>query len=385
MRRGGAGLSWNHVAALASIAIVPFSAARGLDAPASTAVVLISIDGLRRDAVTPKAMPFLSEVSARGVAATSARCLDPPYTLANHTSMLTGLTPEIHGIVDPLSAGGRDPGQTVLDLAHLSGLKVAVYLSKAKLDYLVRPESCERLYIVETEVSHALVSDLVSDLDTRGEAWDLTFLHIADPDAAGHRAGWMSADYLDAVARSDAYVKELWTSLDRLGELGRTAWIFTSDHGGLGFRHLGDFPEVRDIPWVAVGPRIRQGGLVDMPMSVHDTAPTLLSLLGVEVPQGIEGRVVTGIFDVEQRGFVQGDVDGDGTFRLADVVAVLVYLFAGRGAVCPVAGDLDGDSALDVSDAVRGLLMFFDLERLPELCRRAPAGDLNQCATNCSL
>lgn len=75
------------------------------DAPAPVSpvqrdsVVLISIDGLRVDALGKGHSPNLDRLAAAGV---QARWMTPSYptiTFPNHYSMVTGLRPDRHGIV----------------------------------------------------------------------------------------------------------------------------------------------------------------------------------------------------------------------------------------------------------------------------------------------
>ena len=67
------------------------------------------------------------------------------------------------------------------------------------------------------------------------------------------------------------------------------AVLVTADHGGSGKNHTGDLPENLEIPWIAWGDGVRAG--VDPgPVSILDTAPTLLALLGFPAPAGWAGR-----------------------------------------------------------------------------------------------
>ncbi|HTG74789.1 MAG TPA: alkaline phosphatase family protein, partial [Terriglobia bacterium] len=61
-------------------------------------VVLVSIDGLRPDAISLKETPTLSRLTTEGSYTLSARTILPSKTLPSHTSMLTGQPPDIHGV-----------------------------------------------------------------------------------------------------------------------------------------------------------------------------------------------------------------------------------------------------------------------------------------------
>jgi arylsulfatase A-like enzyme len=81
--------------------------------------------------------------------------------------------------------------------------------------------------------------------------------------------------------------------------LDSTVVLVTSDHGGAGRTHGPDDPRSREIPWIIAGPGIR-GNLdlttdADLDIRTEDTFATLCYLLGIDVPQPIDGRPVTQI------------------------------------------------------------------------------------------
>ncbi len=66
-------------------------------APAS--LLLVSIDGLRADALGRGDTPNLDRLAAGGVRATKMRPSYPVLTFPNHYTLVTGLRPDHHGIV----------------------------------------------------------------------------------------------------------------------------------------------------------------------------------------------------------------------------------------------------------------------------------------------
>ena len=63
-------------------------------------VVLISIDGFRHDLADKYNATFLKEMREKGVAAPSMKPCFPSLTFPNHYSIITGLYPSHHGLVD---------------------------------------------------------------------------------------------------------------------------------------------------------------------------------------------------------------------------------------------------------------------------------------------
>jgi predicted AlkP superfamily pyrophosphatase or phosphodiesterase len=63
-------------------------------------LILISIDGFRTDYLDRGVSPTLSALAAGGVRAQSMTPSFPSVTFPNHTTLVTGLTPDHNGIVN---------------------------------------------------------------------------------------------------------------------------------------------------------------------------------------------------------------------------------------------------------------------------------------------
>src|SRR4030095_3541882 len=76
--------------------------------PRSGPVILVSIDGFRADYIERKATPTLVALAKDGVRAQALKPAFPTLTFPNHYTLVTGLYPDHHGIVnnrmiDPIS------------------------------------------------------------------------------------------------------------------------------------------------------------------------------------------------------------------------------------------------------------------------------------------
>ena len=251
-------------------------------------VVLISVDGLRPDAITPETAPNIVALRATGTAAREALAALPPITLPSHASMLTGLTVQRHGLLLDFDLPGTIPQPTVFDFAHDAGLRTAFFASKTKMSFLAHPDASETIDIDPDPT--AIVARLLPLIATDGP--DLIFLHLRDPDSTGHRSGWMSPEYLAAVTRMDALIGQVADAITADAERP-TYLIITADHGGRGHGHLLNKPVNRHIPWIAIGPGIPAGAELPDTVSTTDTTPTVLWLLGVPIPDGLSGRART--------------------------------------------------------------------------------------------
>lgn len=90
---------------ICSVAAFSFGCAMQRPAPASapsakpTPLLLISIDGYRFDYLERGFSPTLQQLARHGVHATSMQPSFPTLTFPNHYTLVTGLTPDHHGIV----------------------------------------------------------------------------------------------------------------------------------------------------------------------------------------------------------------------------------------------------------------------------------------------
>src|SRR5512137_2098565 len=67
-------------------------------APRTGHVVIISIDGGKPATMRQSQMPVLNQLAREGACTWDAQTIFPPITLPAHTSMLTGVPMEQHGI-----------------------------------------------------------------------------------------------------------------------------------------------------------------------------------------------------------------------------------------------------------------------------------------------
>src|SRR4030095_604564 len=109
-------------------------------------VVLVSIDGLRPDAIAAFETPTLKRLIREGSSTLSASTILPSKTLPSHTSMLTGLTPDAHQVLWNTPASLRRKSvrvPTVFEIAREKGLQTAAFFSKSKFESLQLPGSLD--------------------------------------------------------------------------------------------------------------------------------------------------------------------------------------------------------------------------------------------------
>jgi len=267
------------------------------DAKAKYAII-ITIDGLRPDAITEGNVPHIKSLIKKGSYSLEAKTVIPARTLPAHTSLVTGLTPERHGMkinfwVPFMS---YEDNQTIFSMAKEKGLKTAMFVGKDKLQYLAKPGVLAHFESTgEAPGSSDIIAKRFSSY-IKTEKPELVLLHFPEPDLTGHREGWMSEDYIKAFEQVDNAIKVILESLDEAGIYHQTFIIITSDHGGQGKNHIGSDPEVITIPWIAVGPGVKKGYRINGNINIYDTASTVLFALGIKPPSKWDGRPIKEIF-----------------------------------------------------------------------------------------
>ena len=276
----------------------------GLPAHAVTRnVVVVSVDGLRPDAIGTFGAHTLQRLMREGSYTLSASTITPSKTLPSHTSMLTGQPPERHGVLwnNVATADAEFIGlPTVFGVARAHGYSTAAFFSKAKfqplqlrgtLDYSQAPGGWFGRWS-----SDRTVRDVTSYLATAQP--NVLFVHLTDTDATGHRAGWMTPDYGRAVLAVDAAIDRLVAAANQTYGAGHFSLIVTADHGGHGTNHGSSDPQDVHIPWIAWGQGVRPRTLDEPGIRTMDTAATVLWLLGVPKPADWVGEPVMQAFDV---------------------------------------------------------------------------------------
>ncbi len=314
-------------------------------------VVVISIDGLRPDAIDAAPAPALLGMIRRGASCDKAETIRPSITLPSHTSMLSGLDYKRHGVSWNNFRAGHFGHPTVFTVTAQAGKQAAMFFAKDKFAYLAHPQAVawtwgnpapakippaedyndlawverRQKYYEENERRAAAGQPALPDpdapkpppvptprppehrtsaenlarafaLEWPAHDWAMTFVHFREPDEAGHRKGWMGLDYLNAVRRADKAMGSLLETIRDSGRAGQTAVIVSADHGGSGRDHYKLFdPNKKEhvtIPWICTGPGVPAGLKIDRIVRTYDTAPTALSFLGLGAPEGIDGKPV---------------------------------------------------------------------------------------------
>jgi hypothetical protein len=249
-------------------------------------VVILSIDGLRPEAIELAPMPNLLNLMKTSAYSLTAQTVRPSATLPAHSSMLTGLCPAKHGVDwnDFIPQNGIAQGVDLFDLTRAAGMKNYMFVGKEKLQQVTNASNLERFAYVNDR-DKAVMQTLLADFPLD---FGLLFIHFATTDDMGHVYGWLSPEQLSVVFRADEAIGELLSALDERGLRDGTLLIFTADHGGHNQTHGTSSPEDMTIPWIISG-RGTQAGELTTPIHITDTAATAAYALGLPIPAEWDG------------------------------------------------------------------------------------------------
>jgi len=266
-------------------------------------VIVISLDGLRPDAIHKYHAPTLERLMREGRYSLTAQTINTSLTLPAHTSMFTGITEDAHHVTwnsDKTAEKGYVTTPTMFGLAHSAGFVTAAFFSKTKFHHLQVPFTLD--YSVSPQGSG--FNSMFSEDRVTGylgkylehASPNLTFVHIMEPDFIGHQFGWMGHMYGLAVREADLGVEKVIKEADAKFGRGGYTLIVTADHGGHGHSH--GTTDARDltIPWIVWGQGVQHGDTLSG-IHIMDTAATVLWLLGVDEPANWVGHPVSRAFE----------------------------------------------------------------------------------------
>jgi len=215
-------------------------------------VILVSIDGFRPDYLQRHDTPALNALAAEGVRAQAMKPSFPTLTFPNHYTLVTGLYPDHHGIVnnrfiDPKTGAAfvykdryaaADPawwgGEPIWVGAERQGVRTATMFwpgSDVAIDG-VRPSHW--LYYDGSVTSDARVDHLLGWMDLpEGQRARLYTLYFDAVDHESHSHGPDSKEVDGALREVDAAIARLVAGLRARGLYERTDLVIVSDHGAV--------------------------------------------------------------------------------------------------------------------------------------------------------
>ena len=307
------------------------SAAPTVGAPGSLRganVLLVTIDTLRQDRVgvygnSSGLTPTLDRLAAAGVRFSHA-VTTAPLTLPAHASILTGLSPNGHGIHNNTRFRLDPRVPTLATLLKAAGFRTGAFVGAFVLDgrfglnrgfdvyddHLVHGNAAA-FHFAERRAADVVTlagdwilnpqstnpqSSINPQSAISNQQW-FAWVHLFDPHApyeapAEYRRG--RAPYDAEVAYADAMLGTLLARLRDGHALDKTLVVVTADHGESLGEHgetthgLFAYEATLSVPLIVQGPSVAPG-TIDAPVSHVDLAATILDLAGVAPPPRTDG------------------------------------------------------------------------------------------------
>ncbi|KAG2718204.1 hypothetical protein I3760_03G208400 [Carya illinoinensis] len=215
-------------------------------------VLLISSDGFRFGYQFKTATPNIGRLIGNGTEAERGLIpVFPTLTFPNHYSIVTGLYPAYHGIInnhflDPrtgeaFTMGSHEPkwwlGEPLWETVVNNGLNASTYFwpgSEVKKGSWTCPDKFCMNYNGSVPFEER-VDTVLSYFDLPGgEIPSFMTLYFEDPDHQGHQVGPDDPEITEAVARIDMMIGRLIEGLEKRGVFEDVNIILVGDHGMVG-------------------------------------------------------------------------------------------------------------------------------------------------------
>ncbi|MCI0616537.1 sulfatase-like hydrolase/transferase, partial [bacterium] len=283
--------------------------------------ILISIDTTRADAIGVYGneqikTPIIDSFARDGTLFRNA-VAHVPLTLPSHATLMTGLLPARNGVRDNHGYRLKQTIPTLASLLRDKGYKTAAFVSTVILDHrfglnhgfeiyndFIQYGSQQSVNPQNERIASATVAEAVNWLSANQQNRYFLFVHFYDPHAKYDPPEPYKSNFSNPYFGEIAYVdSQIGVLLQSVRDLKNTVILITADHGeGLGEHgELGHGLFIYDstirIPFLIKGPGIARGKKIMQQVQMVDVLPTFLDLVGIQIPEGLDGRSLLPLLD----------------------------------------------------------------------------------------
>ena len=262
-------------------------------------VVIVGLDGMGifcKDTPTPR----MDGIFENGAKTTKALSLFPTISAQNWGAMLLGADPEVHGLTNGIISQQEYKNK---DLPSIFTTVRQAY-PDSELCSVSNWEPINHGIIehdvgvlLETADNGAQTTDKVVEcIKTRKP--DLLFVHIDDPDGAGHRYDYGTKEHMACITDVDAMVGRIYDACAEAGMIDDTLFITITDHGGYRCGHGGYTDGEKYIFFALCGKTVRKtDGFF---ATTKDINAIVRYAFGLDIPQpqddGYSSQIPEGVF-----------------------------------------------------------------------------------------
>jgi arylsulfatase A-like enzyme/Tfp pilus assembly protein PilF len=259
--------------------------------------------------------PVMDQLASEGVLCSHATT-PSPSTLPAHSSLLTGMYPYHHGARANGTFRLEDKVTTLAERLKSDGYHTAAFVSAFVLDSRFGLDQGFDLYHDDLtkgmKYSANMFRERAAELTNEpaakwlrenagGDKPFFMWVHYFDPHAVylppePFRSKYQHDPYDGEIAYVDSQIGALLSQLEELGVRDRTLIVYTSDHGeGLGehgeqTHSLLVYDATLHVPMIWNAPTgFPRGKIIERQTCLIDVAPTILHLLGKDVPEELDG------------------------------------------------------------------------------------------------
>lgn len=272
--------------------------------PIAEHVVMIGLDGFGAYAYQQAEMPNLKKLASQGAWTLNSRTVLPSSSAVNWASMLMSSVPTLHGYTEwgskepeipsaALSQYGKFPSIYTQIREQKPEAKTGVIYSWGGIIYLLEKEIID--YVIPTQDNDDLTAEKAVEVITNHKPM-FTFIHIDEPDGAGHNMGHDTPAYYEELKHVDQLVGKIIDAVEKAGIADKTVIMVVSDHGGIEKGHGGKSLQEVTIPFFAKGPGIKVNHEIKDVVVDFDYGITIAKILGIKPHQAWRGRVIEDIF-----------------------------------------------------------------------------------------
>lgn len=280
-------------------------------------VLFISVDTLRADRVSlldpEKGVTRHIDVLGQEGIIFERAFSHVPLTLPSHTSMMTGLAPVHHGIHDNAGFRVSEEHLTLAEYLKSHGYKTAAFVASFPLDQRFGLNQGFDLYnegypsrnplktfFPERPAQKVVDSALDWLKSHRQERPWFIWIHLFDPHQPynpppSYHEKYANNLYDGEVAYVDDQLARFFEALKQLNLWQSTVVIFTADHGeslgehGESTHGLFAYNSTLHVPLIIRIPNQEPVRIRNF-VALSDLFPTLCSILGLPIPEGLDGR-----------------------------------------------------------------------------------------------